>query len=425
MRSHSARLVTLGILLITFGSPVSADEPVFRPASPAALEKANIQVRSLFRSASIAFAVTVDQPVMFAAAADSGVTLGFQTGGFSGRIIRLNSIGGMQWQHEVSRGFSPYPPEFTPGANGAAMCAYVVLDEEGPIRFLVFAPDGAVAYDDTVAWSEFGPWGSKWIAPAGPRWLSPGGDYYYDAGQVGNEILLRRLTPGNRRIRIPPLEDPEASKGEELTIGFVGNDRLFVSGVSAGKRRAGLVDLRSHVSLWTELEFSVTARPVCIGRFQAGVGRGGELICFGDQAYGFDVDGHLLWGHKMSGDWIWGSPGSVVCSLDSDLAALFNANGIGIVETRTGRLLGAHGIDLNLSWTFEGSFADHRLTLVGQGGLTTNEPILIQATVGPDGKIISLEEHKIMMRGLAPSALSCIVMPGEGDDGWIVAGFRK
>ena len=43
----------------------------------------------------------------------------------------------------------------------------------------------------------------------------------------------------------------------------------------------------------------------------------------------------------------------------------------------------------------------------------------------PDGKIASLEEHKIMMRGLAPSALSCVVMPGEGGDAWIVAGFRK
>jgi hypothetical protein len=45
--------------------------------------------------------------------------------------------------------------------------------------------------------------------------------------------------------------------------------------------------------------------------------------------------------------------------------------------------------------------------------------------VGPNGKITSLEEHKIMMRGLAPSSLSCLVMPEEGGDTWIVAGFRK
>jgi hypothetical protein len=145
--------------------------------------------------------------------------------------------------------------------------------------------------------------------------------------------------------------------------------------------------------------------------------------------YGFDVDGDLQWGKKMSGNWIWDYPKWVVCSTDQDVAALIAERGLGIIETRTGRLLDVHDIAdegvMGLWWIWEASFTDGRLTLIGQVGGGSNQPILIQVTVGPDGKITSLEEHQIMMRGLAPSALSCIVMPGEGADDWIVAGFRK
>jgi hypothetical protein len=279
------------------------------------------------------------------------------------------------------------------------------------------------------------------------RTLSPGGNYYYDTYQVGNEIVLKRLVPGNRRIRIPPLASPEAAKAEELTIGFVESDHLFVSGIHAGKRRAGLVDLRSHVALWTELEFSPTARPACPSRFQADVAPGRGLIYTGEpdsaspeyKVYGFDGDGGLLWSHKLSGDWIWGYPQWVVCARDGDIAALINGQAIGIIETKTGRLLDVQDIldpvevpetggfqaQSPLWWVWEASFIENRLTLVGQVGGGSNQPILIQVAVGPNGKITSLKEHPIMMRGLAPSALSCIVMPGEGDDAWIVAGFRK
>jgi hypothetical protein len=306
------------------------------------------------------------------------------------------------------------------------------------VKYLVLSPEGVVAHDDSVRVTDEEPVREG-------RAFSAGGDYYYDVYQVGNEIVLRRLTPGNRRVRIPSLDNPEAAKAEELTIGFVGSDQLFVLGIHPGNRRAGLIDLRSHVALWTQLEFPATAHPACTGRFQADRARGGELIYIGEpdsvfpdcKVYGFDVDGKLVWGRKMSGDWI--SPRWAVCSTDRDVAALIGNLELGIIETQTGRLLDKHeigaqeprksdggtGPPLDLWWIWEASFRDDRLTLVGQVGGGGNQPILIQATVGPNGKITSLEEHKIMMRGLAPSSLSCLVMPEEGGDTWIVAGFRK
>jgi hypothetical protein len=405
-------------LLLAVGRAASAGEPVVLSASPTSLQSVSEQVRALFRSASISFAVPFDRPPIFVATDTAGVTL-LLGGEEPGRILRLSSTGEEAWHHDVPRTYhGPFPPEFTPGENGSVMCAYMVIHEEGPSRYLVLGADGSVAMDDTLqAWTR----------------LSPDGQYCFSVYQEGNEVVLRRLSGQKRRVRIPPMDDPEAAKMEQLTIGFAGNDRIMVTGISAGKRRSGLLDLSASGALWTELQFPPSARPACIDGFQVGFGRRGEFIYvdYPDSSYveskvfAFDADGNLIWDRTLGGEWIWTPPQWVVCSVDQELAALITHWGLGIIETRTGRLLDAHGIDANLEWVFEGAFVNHRLAFVGQGGTSGNAPFLIQAAVGSDGKIVSLKERPILMRGLAAPALSCIVTRADSADSWIVTGFRK
>src|SRR4030095_4155644 len=142
------------------------------------------------------------------------------------------------------------------------------------------------------------------------------------------------------------------------------------------------------------------------------------------QVFAFDPDGKLLWDRKMTGDWVTSRLQWVICAADQELAAVFTQGGFGIIDTRSGRLLDSRQIDSNLAWILEGSFEGGRLS-VASPTVVHNRPRLIQAAVGLDGKITSLKEHEVLVRGLAPSAMACIVGAGDSTQPWVVTGFRK
>jgi len=347
------------------------------PASQAATQLAIEHVKATFPSASIAFVVSLDRQPVNAATDESGITLLLDEEG-PGRL-RLSSTGEVQWQHDVEPG------------NHA---------------------DSSIAEENTLL---------------DRTRISPDGQFTYRVKQKGNEIVLRRPSGGNRRVRIPP---PASNEEEDLTVEFVDSTRILVSGISSGGRRSGLLDLRRSTALWTELQFPADARPTGDGDFQAAMGRGGELICLDHpdsgvfNAYAFNADGSFLWSQKMSGRSCIRHGQWVIAASDQDLIALIDSCGIDIFDTRTGRLLGTHGISADLALVFEGSFDNHRLAFVGQS-YVRNRPFLIQVSIDPDGKIRSLQETETLMRGIRASALSCIIMKEPNRESWIVTGFRK
>jgi len=439
-RLTGMKRIAIGLVLLLVSASVHAADSIARPASPGSLAKVSDQVHALFRSAKILFAVSFDRPPVHASTDSAGVTL-VLGGDEPGRIVRLNSLGELQWQHDVTRRFSetgPYPPEFTPADDGTIMLVYAVpfgaeafyprdppqgedsgmQDGEGEaVRYLVIKPDGSIAIDDTLGIEKD---------------LSPDGKYYYSIFQEGNELVLKRTSGNKWRIGIPPPEHQDAPERPDLTVGFVGTSRVMVSERTPSGRRTGLIDLLSQGALWTELEFPSIARPACFERLQAGIGHGGELI-YADspdsaldhsQVFGFDPDGKLLWARKLTGDWVTSYPRWVICAADQELAAVFTQGGFGIIDPSTGRILDARAIDVDLTWALEGSFEGGRLYMAGQTW-RGNRPSFLQATVGHDGKITSLAEHEVVMRGLAPKVMSCIVSPGDSTQPWVVTGFKR
>jgi hypothetical protein len=377
------------------------------------------QVRALFPSASIMYSVAFNRPPIQASADSLGVSLLMGGKDKPAQIVRLGEAGNSQWQFDLSpRKFSsPFPSQLVGASNGSVMCSYGVV-EEGVTRYLLFRADGSLVLDDTLETTSMH--------------LSPGGEYYFIIDQVGDKIVLNRTAGGKRVLTLSEAKQ-HFTKIPSLSVGFVDRDHAMVSQSGDGIHHMGLFDLRTNPPNWVDLQFPSNHFAMVSYPYQASFGHAGEFIYIDNfelthlesRVFCFDADGSILWDREMKpGETSWTAPRWVVSSAGQGLSAMFDANWLGIIETRTGKLLDAQTLSANLVWIYEASFENDRLVVAAQGSVK-NRQYIITADVHHDGVLGNLKEAEALVRGAVAGTRSGVLLHQEGSGSWLVSGFRK
>jgi hypothetical protein len=382
-------------------------------------ESAVEQIRALYPSASITYSKEFNRPPIQASADSLGVSLLIGGKEESAKIVRLGKTGNLLWQYDLApRKFSsPFPSQLVGASNGSVMCSYGVVDE-GVTRYLVFRADGSLALDDTLTTTSIH--------------LSPDGEYYFPIDQIGDRIVLNR-TAGGKRTLVLPTAKPHGADSPSLSVGFVDRDHAMVWQSGDGVSHVGMFDLRASPPSWVDLQFPANHFAMVSYPYQASYGHEGEFIYIDNfelthlesRVFCFDVDGSPLWDREMKpGEAKWTAPRWVVSSLDQGLSVMLDANWLGIIETRTGRLLDAKTLSANLVWIYEASFENTRLVVAAQGSIR-NRQCIITAEIHNDGTLAYLNEAEGLVRGAVAGMRSGVLLHQEGSESWLVSGFQR